>query len=243
MHFCDAGLATAWVRIDGSQRDLFLVLVDKKGAWFVRSLDDTALVGGGPLPQRLLRAGENGVPEPRKLRNVPPVYPADLTIEPDAHGRPVLRSEAEPGRTGLPAVSIAHTEGVAVGLACRDPGAGVGVDVERVVPRSPAFEGLAFTDEERALLDRVSSGDRDSWIARLWCAKEAAAKALGTGLGYKPRDLVIRKIDESTGTIAVEVGGEIARQRPDHAGHALEVHTRREGDLVWATCTCTGSDA
>ena len=43
-----------------------------------------------------------------------------LAVEPDDRGRPWIRSLLEPERTDLPAVSIAHTEGVAVARRAQD---------------------------------------------------------------------------------------------------------------------------
>ena len=86
-----------------------------------------------------------------------PIYPADLSIEPDLHGKPNLRSLLEPGRDDLPAVSIAHAVGMAVALAAVDPAARVGVDVTPVVERSPRLRG-ARLHPRRAVLDRLCGG-------------------------------------------------------------------------------------
>ena len=87
-----------------------------------------------------------------------PIFPADLTIEPDDRGRPVLRSRAQPDDETMPAVSIAHTAGVAVAIASTNPGARVGIDVEKVVDRGASFEAIAFssrgTDAARPSLTR-----------------------------------------------------------------------------------------
>jgi hypothetical protein len=96
------------------------------------------------------------------------------------------------------------------------------------------FDRGAFGEEETRLLDALDA----EWRLRAWCAKEAAAKALGTGLLGKPKDLVTRKIDESSGMIAVEVSGDPAKARPALAGTILDVRTLREGDLVAAITTC-----
>ncbi len=65
---------------------------------------------------------------------------------------------------------------------------------------------------------------------------------MGTGLAWRPRDLVARKFDSSTGTIAIEIGGEPARLRPDFAGRILEVHTFREESIVAAVIACRRSE-
>ena len=62
------------------------------------------------------------------------------------------------------------------GLAATAPHAGI--DLQLVHPRDAAFEGFAFNEEERDLLDHVGL-DRDEWITRFWCGKRAVIKALG----------------------------------------------------------------
>ena len=166
-----------------------------------------------------------------------PVYPADLTIEPDEHGRPVLRfrSALEPGGRGMPSVSIAHTDGVAVALASRDARAKVGIDVERIAPRSGSFEDLAFGPGERAMLDRFDAEDRPAWVARLWCAREALAKATGLGMIDGPRGVEVSAIDEGSGRMGVRLGPGLASACPELSGTDLEVGTTiREGfALAW----------
>lgn len=164
-----------------------------------------------------------------------PVYPADLTIEPDSRGRPLLRSRIETDRCDLPVVSIAHTEDVAVAIASRDPAARVGIDVERVVPRGSSFEAIAFTEGERALLDRIGENDRDEWIARLWCAREAAAKATGLGMVAGPRSVEAVGADPISGFVEARLGPELAAACPDWGEVTLRVRTsrREEYALAW----------
>ena len=55
----------------------------------------------------------------------------------------------------------------------------------------------AFTPGELALIDGLGGGRR-AWLTRCWCAKEAVAKAEGTGLAGRPRDFVITGITGET---------------------------------------------
>src|SRR6476646_1577577 len=66
-----------------------------------------------------------------------PVYPADLVVENDRRGRPRIRSLLQPGRADLPAISLAHVEGLAVALAALDSNARPGINVEPIVERPP----------------------------------------------------------------------------------------------------------
>jgi phosphopantetheinyl transferase len=175
----------------------------------------------------------------------PPVYPADLSIEPDAHGRPLIRSLVEPDRTDLPAVTIAHTTGVAVALASPNPEARVGIDVEPIAHRSSDFERLALSDAERDWLDRLApdaGAGRGEWVARLWCAKEAVAKATGLGLKGGPGAVSIVAADRATGEVAAALGPELAAHCPDLQRRPVRAVTARRGDHVWAWTLCERID-
>ncbi|WP_435016255.1 beta-ketoacyl synthase N-terminal-like domain-containing protein [Tundrisphaera sp. TA3] len=174
----------------------------------------------------------------------PPVYPADLRIEPNPLGRPILRSRAEPGRDDLPAISIAHTEGVAVAIASDDPGAHLGIDVERIAARSAGFEAVAFSEGERAILARWDGDDRAEWVARFWCAKEATAKATGLGLVDGPSGVEVVAVPaDDDGVIRVALRGGLAAACPDLAGMSLVVHTIRRDEYAWAWTRCEGDRA
>jgi len=163
----------------------------------------------------------------------PPIYPADLIVARDPLGRPSLRSRAGPDRDDLPAISIAHVDGVAVALAALDPGAAVGIDVEPIVGRSAGFEATAFLAGERAWLVDRSGDDRAEWVARLWCAKEAAAKATGLGFvdGPSGAEVVAAGPD---GVLGVRLRAGLAAACPALAGGPIRVMTARRGDFAWA---------
>lgn len=111
----------------------------------------------------------------------PPRYPVEVRIAADAAGRPHVHL---PFAHDL-RVSLAHCDGVACAIV--GDGVDVGIDVETIAPRGEGFAAVAFTAHELALLP---DGDaRDEWITRLWAAKEAAGKALGTGLAGHPKGL------------------------------------------------------
>jgi phosphopantetheine--protein transferase-like protein len=69
---------------------------------------------------------------------------------------------------------------VAVAIAGGD-GEDVGIDIEKIEPRTDAFTDLAFTPRERELAGD-DPANRDAQLARLWAAKEAVAKLRGTGI-------------------------------------------------------------
>jgi phosphopantetheinyl transferase len=120
---------------------------------------------------------------------LPAPDPTAIEVQPDEHGRPVVSVRGS--RVPVFGVSISHAASVAVAVAApvdAVDGAttGVGIDVEPVEPRSHRFERLVLTAAEQ-LLPPVPGDDRDTWLTRLWAAKEAAAKAGGLGLQGRPK--------------------------------------------------------
>jgi malonyl CoA-acyl carrier protein transacylase/phosphopantetheinyl transferase len=195
---------------------------------------------GGPWlqawEQRVLSAAEREqlrrlrAPEPRRLewlgartaakeavqqlvrehRGIEPRL-AEIELVPDDAGRPVVR-----GLDPAPVVSLSHTDGRAVALAALE--GRVGIDIERLGPRPAGFREAAFGGEERELFDG------DEWMLRCWCAKEAVAKAAGSGLAGNPRSAQIVAVDLATGRIDVAFAGE-----------RMVAHSFRDGDLIVAT--------
>jgi phosphopantetheinyl transferase len=141
------------------------------------------------------------------------LFPVELSIDNDAAGRPLVRT---PGGEDV-RISLAHKDNL--GVAHAAIGHDVGVDIERIEPRDESFAATAFTAAERALI--AAGDDRDEWLTRLWAAKEAAGKRLGTGLDGNPNKLPITdRSGDRTGARLLCAG--------------IWVETRRLGDHVIA---------
>ncbi|PWK74404.1 acyl transferase domain-containing protein [Streptomyces sp. CG 926] len=114
-----------------------------------------------------------------------PVFPAEVSIGNDPAGRPLAESPLTAGFR----LSIAHKDRIAVALAHR--ARPVGIDVEQVTADPDALIRIALGPAELCLAEGLAArGGTDLAVAltALWCAKEAAAKAAGVGLGGRPRD-------------------------------------------------------
>ncbi len=101
---------------------------------------------------------------------------AELGVAQDAQGRPSL---ILPTGAQLPC-SISHSIGAAIG-AVAPPGIAVGIDIEPMAGPDDPFtrNTLAFDPSEADVLKAYGP-------KAVWCAKEAVAKALGTGLMGAP---------------------------------------------------------
>lgn len=146
------------------------------------------------------------------------LHPASFSIEQDANGRPFI--EALPTYDRPPHVSIAHCGSRAIALAHSEP---VGVDLERIAAREDSFVQTFTTPRERELLDERPAAERDAWITRLWCAKEAVGKLLGVGVGA-PRALE---------AVAIEDDGRI-QIRHRESLRTFTVDTSQDGELAMA---------
>lgn len=123
-----------------------------------------------------------------------------IAITNDERGRPSVAVRGARIATRHARVTIAHSAVVAVAAATSGPATagepGIGIDVEPIEPRSSRFERLTLRAGEQALVP-VAGDDRNTWLTRLWAAKEAAAKATGRGLEGRPKAFAASAVDGS----------------------------------------------
>ncbi|MEV5884829.1 beta-ketoacyl synthase N-terminal-like domain-containing protein [Streptomyces sp. NPDC052020] len=123
-----------------------------------------------------------------------PVFPAEIRVRNDAAGRPYVTGLH--GRTLPPLdLSLAHRAeaGVAI-VRPHTPGPGPGIDIEEVAERDARTLAAALGEDELRLLRHrcAATGEREAlWFTRFWAAKEAVAKAEGTGFRGRPRDFTV----------------------------------------------------
>ena len=173
-----------------------------------------------------------------KKRHGLSVHMADIEIAKDAHGRPEPRGYWMQKIGYAPALSISHSDGLAIAIAGRCTARQrLGIDVQKIEPRSPDFEGVAFTSQERGLLDSIGNPARQEWLTRFWCAKEAVGKALGRGLPG-PQSVIVKALDAASGVVKVVLGDRLAGEFPELAGVLLAVYTTRHRDFAIASTLC-----
>lgn len=131
----------------------------------------------------------------------PMPHPVQVAVETDEAGRPYIKNPE--GFDVVPQVSIAHTGQAAAAVAAEQP---VGIDME---PADAAgrlvLEDFATREEIRQVEQILGTRADAAWATRLWCGKEAAAKALGTGLQGRPKSFEAVRV-ELDGGLVVEHG-------------------------------------
>ena len=152
------------------------------------------------------------------------LHPARITLANEAGGRPFVRWID--GSDERPHVTLTHVEAGAAAAAWQRP---IGIDLARQ-DAAGALELGAFTSAEerdRLALAAIDAEADVAWRTRVWCAKEAAGKLLGTGLAGRPRTLDV--VDaQSDGQIAIVHTA---------SGHLIDVHASLVGELVVAVAT------
>jgi phosphopantetheinyl transferase len=107
--------------------------------------------------------------------NEPMIHPAAFIIAQDELRRPFVSGLSTP----VPHISIAHSGERAVAIAHAN---NVGIDLEPVEPRASGLLASILTTVEAGRLEAVPNAERDEMATRIWCAKETAGKAWGTGI-------------------------------------------------------------
>ncbi|MET7933138.1 beta-ketoacyl synthase N-terminal-like domain-containing protein [Streptomyces sp. NPDC005322] len=148
-----------------------------------------------------------------------PVFPAEIGISDDEHGRPYPIGVH--GRT-LPelGLSLAHRAEAGVALVvprrAGDPGPGPGIAIEEITDRDDPALTAAFSPSELALLRAADGRSTPRWATTARAAKEAAAKADGTGIPGGPAEATV---------VGIEVAPDDSEGDPRGARLAVDVAT------------------
>jgi phosphopantetheinyl transferase (holo-ACP synthase) len=148
------------------------------------------------------------------------LFPSDVVVDHDERGAPRVSGWWTESQAAAPQVSLTHTADTCI-VAVADPGPRVGVDLEvlgRV--RDPALVARSFAVAEQGLVSGLGGEALEERVLRLWCAKEAAAKCLGTGLQGLPENFAVVGADEAFENIVVAHAAgsfEVLVVRRDHA--------------------------
>jgi 4'-phosphopantetheinyl transferase len=87
------------------------------------------------------------------------------------------------------ALSISHRDDRAFCAVCTEPDLLLGVDLERIEPRSDGFVTDYYTENEQDFIRGLSSEGKDTWVTASWSMKESVLKALGLGLRVDTRQV------------------------------------------------------
>ncbi len=151
------------------------------------------------------------------------LYPSDIVVLHDQLGAPYVDGWWNEEVFQAPEVSLSHNGrlSIAAVAAPHDP---VGIDTEDIgrFKSTDLIEG-SLAACERTLLRGLAGHDLSDKVLRMWCAKEAAAKCLRTGLKGTPE-----KFEVSF------VGDDWKRARVQHDDFLIEVELECEKNSIIA---------
>ena len=121
---------------------------------------------------------------------------------------------------------------------------GVGVDlcgvarIERAIEKEHFYERV-FTPEERAYLNQKGKGRAQS-AAAMFAAKEAVAKALGTGFSGGVMPWNISVVHNEKGAPGAELSGAAKERLEQMGGAGVQISLSPEGDSAIAFAVIGG---
>lgn len=158
---------------------------------------------------------------------------ADVQIWADDMGKPHAIGEWSDYLSSKLDIAIAHTAQFVIALASAN--SRVGVDVESVQrDLSEEFAMGVFTREELELAAGTINSSHA--IIRFWCAKEAVSKALGIGIRFSPREMIVKDYDPDKGTLTMQLTGGWLEAFKAFKGKGITVSVRTVRDHALAFC-------
>ena len=163
---------------------------------------------------------------------------ADIRIWADGSGKPHALGAWGDYLTTRLDIAIAHTARFVVAMAAAN--ARVGVDVESTDrDLSEEFTAGVFTPDELELAAQAANASQV--VIKFWCAKEALSKALGTGIRYSPKEMVVAEYLADAGSLTLRLEGAWAEAFKNLKGRDLKVTVRTVRDHAVASCFLPGS--
>ena len=158
---------------------------------------------------------------------------ADIRIWADDSGKPHALGAWNDFLTTKLDIAISHTAQFVVALVAAN--AKVGVDVESISrDLSEEFAAGVFTPEEQELAAQAANASQAT--IKFWCAKEAVSKALGTGIRYSPKEMVVTGFQADTGDLTIRLEGAWVEAFKPFKGRDINVTVRTVRDHALASC-------
>ncbi|MBQ0032925.1 MAG: 4'-phosphopantetheinyl transferase superfamily protein, partial [bacterium] len=158
---------------------------------------------------------------------------ADIRIWADDSGKPHALGAWNDFLTTKLDIAISHTAQFVVAICAAN--AKVGVDVESVArDLSEEFAAGVFTPEEQELAAQAANASQAT--IKFWCAKEAVSKALGTGIRYSPKEMVVTSFQADTGALTIRLEGAWVEAFKPFKGRDINVTVRTVRDHALASC-------
>ena len=158
---------------------------------------------------------------------------ADIRIWADDFGKPHALGAWNDYLAVKLDIAIAHTSRFVVAIAAAN--AHVGVDIESAErDLTEEFASGVFGVDELELASQAA--DASQATIKFWCAKEAVSKALGTGIRYSPKEMIVTDFQAETGKTTLRLEGAWAEAFKVLKGRDIQVTVRTLHGHAIASC-------
>jgi len=160
------------------------------------------------------------------------LYPTDVLVRHDDQGAPFVDGWWCQTLIEAPQVSLSHTGEICLAAVC-SPEQAVGVDLEEVSRlKQPDLIVGSLAPEELRFVEGLQGAALTERVLRLWCAKEAVAKCLGTGLQGEPQAFQVVAADALCENLLVESAWGAVESHVHHSeGTIIAVAMQMLGDI------------
>lgn len=168
--------------------------------------------------------------------------PDQMEILADNQGAPLAAGACRLKPVAIPDLSIAHTIDLAAAVAAPRTGRlHPGVDLERIDRRlSQGFIKEVYSQNELDRLAALITAEHETWLIRLWCAREAAAKSLGLGLVTRTHHFSVPDLDPHTGRVLVRLSDQLAAEIAYDPPPVIPVRTMAHESWILAVTDLVG---
>ena len=138
--------------------------------------------------------------------------PRQIWLRYGRYGKPYLTEESNPEKINF---NLSHSQNTVLYAVARDREVGIDVEHIRPVSRAGKIVDRFFSEEEKEFYEEASNDDKPFRFFKLWCAREAYTKAIGSGISL-PKDEIdisfvtgefLRDKSKSRGRAAVRIYG------------------------------------
>lgn len=105
--------------------------------------------------------------------------PRQIWLRYGRYGKPYLGEESNPGKISF---NLSHSHDTVLYAVSKDREVGVDVEYIRPVTKADKIIERFFSEEEREFYKEAEEQDKIERFFKLWCAREAYSKAIGSGI-------------------------------------------------------------
>lgn len=158
---------------------------------------------------------------------------ADIEIESDGNRPPVVNGTWTTKLDRVPRIALTHRPGIGAAVVSAD-GDGCGISTKKMATSKNVINQMDLSPDEQNKIDSNFDSLNAEWLIRIWCAKEAVAKALGRDLTAGLSGLTLKHLEVQTGMLHLEISEKSEKLDTQFSRKPIIAYSWRDADLIMA---------